>query len=354
MLPPKGWPAKNAKWLFYGPSYMNQAFQAVVAAASSITDIKSVEDAGEPYQQKVPDCLGSAAANASHEAFQLLEYHRQLNCNWQNAHDTACHGAPKASALSTRVTFANGAEIWGLNNAPMFQWESRADTMEALEDLLAEHDFDLIFYMAPHGSLYFQEHCAAVAEHRPVQEDKTFADEHDDENMCLPRAGGPEAAKSQGGPTTTNPVTVDQYLGCAKKKVSFQIIEKHAKERKAKLVTVLPWQVNPQGGTAGKDVYLSFPAAWKYPCTGASDAGAPGVAEGPCSGGAFKQGPELTEFRAGHPCTVVCEKGTDRCVLGASALMAMEMVEGALGEPLLENYSDSLDWQPRIATMCGY
>jgi len=356
MLPPKGWPAKGAKWLFYGPSYMNQAFQAVVGAASFVSDITSVEDAGEPYAQTVPDCLGSAAANATHKAFQLRveEYHRQLKCNWEKAHDTACHGAPMASAWSTRVTFANGAEMWGLNNAPMFQWESRADTMAALEDLLSKHDFDLIFYMAPHGSLYFQEHCAAVAEHRPVDDGKTFVDEHDDENMCLPRGGGSEAAKSQGGPTTTNPVTVEQYLGCAKKKVSFQILEKHAKKQKAKLVTVLPWQVNPQGDAAGKDVYLSFPAAWKYPCTGASHAGDPGVAEGPCAAGAFKQGPELAEFREGHPCTVVCEKGTDRCVLGASALMAMEMVEAALGQPLLEDYRDSYDWQPRIATMCAY
>ena len=94
-------------------------------------------------------------------------------------------------------------------------------------------------------TLYFQEHCAAVAEHRPVDDGKTFVDEHDDENMCLPRGGGSEAAKSQGGPTTTNPVTVEQYLGCAKKKVSFQILEKHAKKQKAKLVTVLPWQVSP-------------------------------------------------------------------------------------------------------------
>ena len=186
MLPPKGWPAKGAKWLFYGPSYMNQAFQAVVAGASFVSDITSVEDAGEPYAQTVPDCLGSAAANATHKAFQLRadEYHRQRNCNsnpnpkpnpnpnpdpdpnlnpnrqlkcnWEKAHDTACHGAPMASAWSTRVTFANGAEMWGLNNAPMFQWESRADTMAALEDLLSKHDFDLIFYMAPHGSLYFQ------------------------------------------------------------------------------------------------------------------------------------------------------------------------------------------------------
>ena len=85
--------------------------------------------------------------------------------------------------------------MWGLNNAPMFQWESRADTMEALEDLLTKHDFDLIFYTAPHGSLYFQEHCASVAEHRPIDASKTFVDEHDDENMCLSRAGGPEAAK---------------------------------------------------------------------------------------------------------------------------------------------------------------
>ena len=78
------------------------------------------------------------------------------------------------------------------------------------------------------------------------------------------------------------------------------------------------------------------------------------MAEGPCAAGAFKQGPELAEFREGHPCTVVCEKGTDRCVLGASALMAMEMVEAALGQPLVEDYRDSYDWQPRIATMCAY
>ena len=89
-------------------------------------------------------------------------------------------------------------------------------------------------------------------------------------------------------------MTVDRYLRCAKKKVSFQIIEKHAKKQKAKPVTVLPWQVNPQGDAAGKDVYLSFPAAWKYPCTGASSSvGAPGVAKGPCSAGAFKPWREL-------------------------------------------------------------
>jgi len=354
MLAPKGWPAKHAKWLFYGPSYMNQAFQAVVASASTVTDIKSVEDAGEAFPQ-VSDCPHSAAANASHEAFRMLEWRRQLTCNWENAHDTTCHGAPASSSPSTRVTFANGAEMWGLNNAPVFQDESRSDSMAALEELLGKHDFDLIFYMAPHGALYFEEHCAAIAQHRPVDSDKTEGDEHDDSNMCLPRAGGPEPAKSSGGPITSNPVTTEQYLGCAEKRRSFQIIETHAKKRKAKLVKVLPWQVNPQGEAAGKDVYLSFPAAWKYPCTGASlSVGAPGIAEGPCSGGGFKQGPEMAEFRKGHPCTVVCEKGTDRCVLGASALMAMEMVNGALGEPLVEDYSDSLDWQPRIAHMCSY
>ena len=342
MLPPKGWPAKDAKWLFYGPSYMGQLYQAAVAAATFVTAITSVTDISSAYN--VLECPNSSATATSMAGA----------CNWEGAHDTACHGAPAARARATRVTFANGAELWGVSNAPVFQWESRPDAMAALDDLVARHAFELVFYMAPHDTQYFEMHCAHDAEHRPLD------GRQDDDDMCLPkvpnemrgRVGGSGGYVAVGG-WPTNPVTIEQHLACVRNRPSFRTLERYAKQRAAKLVHVLPWQVNPQGQAAGEGVYLSFPAAWRYPCTGVGHNGLAGVAVGPCAGGAFKRGPALADFREGHPCTVLCERGSGRCVLGAAALMAMEMVGAALGGTPLHDDSLYSDWQPRIATMCA-
>ena len=343
---PTGWPAAHAKWLFYGPSYMNQAFQAVVASASLETEIRSVEDVLEQYD--VDDC-----PNAWSPGLRHASSHRKLDCNWAHASDKQCHGAPAASSTGARVTFANGAEFWGLGNAPTMQWEERADAMNALNELMSNTTFDLIFYMAPHGDYYYKEHCAAIEQHRPVEASKTVNPDAEDDNMCILRGPTSENPGAGSGPWKTSPSTVEQYLNCTRAKKSLQIMDSFAKKKGSHLVKVLPWQVNPEAAKGATTRYLSFPAAWKYPCTGAdASGGAPGVAAGPCAGSEAKQGPELSAFREGHPCSVVCESGTGKCVLGASALMAIEMVERALGKPLLEDYQEFSDWEPRVASTC--
>ena len=338
------WPAANAKWLFYGPSFMYQAFQAVVARATFVSDIVGVEDALAPYRESVPACPGVGTEREGR--FETLDVAEpgDVACNWAHARDDVCHGAPAASN-GARITFANGAEIWGMNNVPQLQVENRSAAMRALDDFMEGKAFDLIFYMAPHGEMYFREHCAADAQGRPMDPTNFW---HGDDDMCIR-----PALDAGSGPWFTSPTTAEEYAECVDERKSWKIIKRHAREHGSRLVKVAPWKVNPEGRESAETFYVSFPAAWKYPCGAVASNGSAGVGAGPCTVHGLKRGAAMDEFKMAHPCTVVCEASTGRCVLGASALMATEMVERALGAPQREDYAGFLSYDERVAGTCS-
>ena len=124
----------NARWLFYGTSYMSEIYATVVAAnQESIARIDNLADP-EFARELHPDIA-------------------DMSCEWTD--DTLCNvlGARRNCTNMplgvSRVTLKNGAVLVGMHNFEPLQAES-AEGSERLSDVLRRLDIQHAFYMHPH------------------------------------------------------------------------------------------------------------------------------------------------------------------------------------------------------------
>lgn len=369
-------PKPNAKWLFYGPSYMDQFFSVV--AAANADDIVGYEDltakynetdwmmqleCAPPWRQKEmwaekaqEEEEARMAEQAKREQEQAREQAKQngetlpakaeaepepeekpyvpepsTGCN-AIVTDGDCR-CPNGNAIKLR----NGAMLYHVSNLRLFQDEADPRAMAVLKDFLKTsggRKFDKIFYMPPHSHDYHNEHCAADREEREVssQKAKTGVD------MCVEdfvHAGAVRKWRNDG-----TPITHQDFFKCARHLPSYRLIKGHATKAGSVLQVVAPWKINPRGFkpkgggvSRGGDVYLPFAAGQKYACV----ADGHGNHQGLCD----------TDWQVGHPCAVICEadengSGTEhsKCMPGPAAKMAIEMVMLSSGKSISAGYDD--------------
>lgn len=306
----------NKRFLFYGPSYMLQMFQATVAAnVHNIRQTYTQEDyLLQEYNVTLEPLLSGCASTSTKRAATAVSLREKSSdpkiCNTMYS-PQECR-IPREHNV---VVLNNGAVLFHFSN----QQENDGD-MKNLGTFLSTVVMDRIFFMMPHGLAYFNEHCAAEREGRAAQRENMDIGDGD---MCFRNQPGME------GPMAS-PTTPDGYQMCFKKTKIWQTISYNvAQNAQTKMIIVMPHQVMPHGMPSIEGYYYQAPAAKKYACsTGDSLPTGYGFAQGygPCTSAntnAF--------FKVGHPCVVVCEG--EKCVPGAAAQAAAEMVGFASDEP---------------------
>ena len=375
-------PQPNAKWLFYGPSYMEQFFATVAAANAddvvgyenlrakyNETDFKMDLECSPPWKQQ--EMLAEKAreeeqARVAEQAKREQEQARQQamqngeevpaeedeqeeetpfvpdytwttypGCN-SVAATTAGNDCRTTSGVAIKLK--NGAMLYSVTNLRLFQHESSSESMDVLRDFMktSERKFDRIFYMPPHSSTYNQAHCDAVREQREV--DKAGAKQGVD--LCY-LASPPNFEKKWRNDAT--PTTLPEFMQCAENLPSYQIILNHAQAAGSVLQVVAPWEINPRGFkprgggvSRGGQVYSPFATGHKYACVTGDTAGSHYAL---CDLG----------WQLGHPCAVICEADGNgaasdhsNCIPGPAAKMAIEMVMLSSGTSVSAEYDP--DW----------
>ena len=161
----------NARWLFYGTSYMSEIYATVVAAnQESIARIDNLADP-EFARELHPDIA-------------------DMSCVWDK-NGTLCNvvGARQNCTNMplgvSRITLKNGAVLVGMHNFELLQAES-AEGSERLSDVLRRLDIQHAFYMHPHdfvGGSYPGAGNLCVAPAPPLQ-DSLMRKPRPIEDMC--------------------------------------------------------------------------------------------------------------------------------------------------------------------------
>ena len=306
-------PPANKRWLFYGPSYMKQMFEAIVAAnehhirAVMTLDKYLLEEHDVTFDYPpASDADGCGNEEPFVHNVSLVAGGSVALCN------VATEGSSGECKMDTRedhvVTLNSGAVLFFYANQNVNDLE-----LKNLNTLLRTVSMDRIFFMMPHSAAYFQEHCNATREGRAAKRENMNVGDGD---MCF------KNEEDLTGPIAS-PTTPKMYKSCAVKSRIWQAIHWHtAQNNRTKMMTVMPHAVSAHGLGSSHAVYYQSPAAKKYACaTGGSTPGQKGFGQGfgPCTdvdSNAF--------FKLGHPCLVVCDGA--RCVPGSAAQMAAEMV----------------------------
>ena len=375
-------PPPNSKWLFYGPSYMEQFFGSV--AAANAEDVVGYEDLQAKYNQttyamdlpcqppwKQQEMMAAKAreeeqarkaeqakrereqarelAKQNGEELPAEEEEEQEEVPYKPSIAAGCNGKVTGSecktAPGTAIKLKNGAMIYSLNNVVLFQDEARADSMAVLEDFMLNHKFDKIFYMAVHNAGYNKEHCDSSREERSLD----VARFKGGVEMCILKFHQGQERQEMKWRNDATPTTHTEYLDCVRGSPSYQIIKNHALAAGSVLQVAAPWQINPrgfkpEGGALMRtgDFYMPHAAGHKFACVaGGSTPSAPDYGDhtGLCD----------TGWQVGHPCSVICQAdengaASDRskCIPGPAARMAIEMVMLSNGHPVSAEYDP--DW----------
>ena len=200
----------NARWLFVGPSYVQEIFMTIIAANGGFA------------------CKGPEQERAAEEKAML-----------------ARPSAEEVAALP--VSFAicqhsNGAKL-------AFTDDAHGRAAFALED------WDHGVYMQPHNKAeYAAEHARAASEGRAVNASNFLDAEGRD--MCLPRDSAGDVA-----PETT----LASYQACMDRRDELRAFDASLGGAKKRL-TVLPWQVVPPAQTTVPGTYFARERAQTIDC----------------------------------------------------------------------------------------
>ena len=361
-------PPANAKWLFWGPSYMAQLFQVVLAA--NIEDIVEEGDiAADAVSANLTDPSALMAGfraecgGAAHAGFTA----NSTTASSLEANDAGCTGEmcnlitdPDCKCRHKleypHVKLKNGAELYAILNSRVLQDQSKPEAMHLLQDWLNLPDLklDQIWYMETHGSNYFKEHCKAMAHGRDAEKDKIMDEQGRD--MCFKSRGAGIGEEMDLGGNKTGviytPTTMTQYVQCVKASSAFKKLNDHVAAHGTSMMIVAPWAVRPEAWTNHQiaEVYSTFEAGHKYACvSGGTALGQAnyGIGVGACSSPlsandmanskyAFTTEDSLNSklfYQSNHPCSVICEpkNGPHSCIPGPAARMALDMVTRARG-----------------------
>lgn len=320
-------PPVNTRWLFYGPSYMKQMFEAVVAANAH--QIRAVVPL-DKYLLEEHNVTFEAAAldqydcgNGVHDVSLVAEGADPL-CNVATKHSSKGTGQCKMDTRAVQVVILNdGAELFFYAN----QGESDVD-MKNLGTFIRTVSMDRIFFMMPHSDAYRLEHCNAQREGRLAKRENM---NWGDGDMCFKNDEG------MTGPIAS-PTKPYQYRACAMKSKIWQTIHWHAAQSdRTKMMMVVPHAVSPHGLRSSDAVYYQYPAAKKYACAAGGstpDQDGFGRGFGPCTDAGSNANNKL-----GHPCLVVCDDA--RCVPGSAALMAAQMVGLASADAQIRAHAEN-------------
>ena len=373
-------PKPNEKWVFYGPSYMGQILQVVIAAnrediVSQTCLYATFPDITPTEEALSADCAGpdqpfraASSLSAADEEHECGVDGHSGECNVVSFDNCTC-AAPCMDY--PHITLANGAQIIGIVNVRVFQDTAQPSVMKLLQDFLNQPDFviDQVFYMEAHGSAYFAEQCAAKREGRGVEESKV-RDEHgvdmcyqhlslnvDMENGARVLGEGETSSGKEG--VQASATTAVEYVQCVRSKLAFKEFYDHVSKHGTQIMVAAPWAVKPSPELLGSPyVYTAFEAGHKYSCTAGGSSPEQkdyGVGSGVCppdpsSFGQYKS-QYLDEiqpkyrYQSQHPCTLVCETddaGESSCVPGPAARMAVDMVTRGRKTPIpgdTEDYS---------------
>ena len=345
-------PNPNEKWLFYGPSYMSQIFQVVLAAnKDDIVERSLIGDDGEvdvssPYNELTQRCKGPAKLmNRTTSLIAPVGCGASDDvCNVAVDPDCACDspsGTPK-------LKLKNGAEIYGIVNAQVFQDQLQESVIKVLHEWLNQPNLTLdhIFYMEPHGAHYWAEHCIAEREGRKADDIKVLDPNKID--MCFQHNMEVMGLEDGGKGVRQSTTTAAEYVKCVKTAPAYKMMFDHVTRHGTSMMIVAPWAVMPSTGLyQNPPVYTSFEAGHKYSCVaGGSTPGSPGfgVGSGICPWAddqpmrmylpAPVPDPRMY-YQSQHPCVVICEPhGPGSCVAGPAARMAVDIISRARHTPI--------------------
>ena len=361
-------PKPNEKWLFYGPSYLTQIYQVVLAAnREDIVETTQIGDDGAVDVKRAHEVLSEMCggndvhmSRKSNSLFAKSSNEDGLKCedecNILSSSSCTCN----VNSEFPMIKLKNGAEIYAMTNSRVFQDQAQEVVVKLLQDWLGQPNFklDQVFYMEPHGRNYFAEHCAAAKEGRAVVDDNVRDEngidmcfKHDTLDVLL--TDGTEGVQASSS-------TVMEYVQCVKKMPAYKMMYQHVSSMGASIMIIAPWAVLPSPELAKEThVYSTFEAGHKYSCV--SGGSLPeqkdyGVGTGVCSptgGGAtapyksmFTVIPKY-RYQSQHPCAVVCEpNGPNQCVPGPAARMAVDIVTRARQTPIpgdVEDYTGYSD-----------
>lgn len=278
----------QARWLFFGNSFMGETFNALLAGVS--------EDLTETSQLEGKELLVHHAGEEPPPEWSKCNLRSQL---------VPCQPSVIAELVFT-VTLGNGAVLTLVYNSNL-QNEGSPSMLRQLEELLRAGRYSHTFYMPGHDAEYFAEHEAAEREHRDV-----------DETAILGPGGVNACCRSDS--------TFADFAGCARARPTYKLV----KDAMAMAPTlVVPWTIPPPSSfetTNTTNAYFMHEARERYTCS---------VGQGSSTVDAFGLG---SLSNGVHQCTAVCEasdSSTDsapaRCVGGSPMVIAEELLALGVG-----------------------
>jgi len=302
----------EARWLFYGPSYIAQIFEAIVAANQdnivtheSLKDLKDSDD----LAKAVPSLPRIGCSD------------NVMQCNVLGDQQPCGGGeGPSVTWGVHHVTLQSGAVLVGVHNNKALQDETDSGaSVEALQGMLRMLNFSHAFYMQPHNWALYQgqpDHCMTEVQ---LSSSLSRTADHEDPDCCQMRDNSNTPS--------------DVHLECVNKSALWQVVT----EGVPRVTLVAPFGVPPpasaqetrlashakggEGGGAGQvGVYYTGRLAQRYDC-GCN------VPDGTMID--KKSQPWLDSRRAiAHQCTVLKE---DNGVVFAGPVLAMaeELIEAA-------------------------
>jgi len=306
----------EARWLFYGPSYIAQIFEAIVAAnQDNIVTHESLEDLkdSDDLAKAVPSLHRGCSDNV-------------MQCNVLGDQQPCGGGeGPSVTWGVHHVTLQSGAVLVGVHNNEALQDESDSGaSVEALRGMLRMLNFSHAFYMQPHDwTLYpgAPDHCEMEIRLGGLGPFVSLSRADDRKVDCCQYDGSNTPS--------------DFHLECVNKSALWQVVT----EGVPSVTLVAPFGVPPpasaqearlaslakggEGGGAGQvGVYYTGGLAQRYDC-GCSAENGELIAVGK------KSGPWLDSLRGmAHQCTVLKEDN-GAVFAGPVLAMAEELIEAA-------------------------
>lgn len=226
---------ERARWLFYGPSYMGEIFETLVAA-NQVMGVESLENAS-----LVSDILRGSSIPAD----ELASEHGDAACDLPQGAQAQCNVASaqrycrvQAGYGIKRVTLNNGAVLVGIHNNALLQTEANTEVLaHVLSNLQIEH----AFYMQPHnftGSKYHGPRALCTEQLVPRQTGGDQLDGVDELQQRRTSGFDGDMCLGQG-------FRVDKaaHLACARSSATWQAVRKHSKRS----TLVASWAVVPDG-----------------------------------------------------------------------------------------------------------